>query len=139
MTRIDGIIILDTNGKPLITSHFPLHPASYPSVHIDAYNHALKRARVDNVEVPAIVWVQNMVRGGMSGGGLCHLEREGLRYLVPVGQEGELLHESGTGFCNSFSWGLDPADWKETTALYGGRSIRIQANPSQSAIRILIS
>lgn len=25
----------------------------------------------------------------MIGAGLCHMEREGLRYLVPVGQEGE--------------------------------------------------
>jgi len=102
MTRIDGIIILDTNGKPLITSHFPLHPASYPSVHIDAYNHALKRARIDGTELPQIVWVQHMARGGMSGGGLCHLEREGLRYLVPVGQEGKSEVGLSIGGCGLF-------------------------------------
>ncbi len=28
---------------------------------------------------------------GMSGAGLCHVEREGLRFLVPVAQEGEFI------------------------------------------------
>jgi hypothetical protein len=31
---------------------------------------------------------------GMGGAGLCHVEREGLRFLVPVGHERELF---GTG------------------------------------------
>lgn len=26
---------------------------------------------------------------GMGGAGICHIQREGLRFLVPVGQEGE--------------------------------------------------
>lgn len=81
--------------KPLITSHFPLHPPSYPSVHIDTYNHALKRARAENEDLEPVIWVQTMVKGGgMAGAGLCHLEREGLRYLVPVGQEGESTSQS---------------------------------------------
>ena len=113
MTRIDGIIILDTNGhvarysiachaetelcrKPIITSHFPTHPPSYPSVHIDAYNHALKSSSSSS-PLPSVIWVNTLSRlgsshdwVGMGGAGLCHLEREGLRFLVPVGHEGEL-------------------------------------------------
>lgn len=58
-------------------------------MHIDAFNHALKRSRADGVELEPIIWVNTLLRGGMGGGGLCHLEREGLRYLVPVGHEGE--------------------------------------------------
>lgn len=32
----------------------------------------------------------------MGGGGLCHLEREGLRYLVPLGHEGTLGSGGGS-------------------------------------------
>ncbi|WWD16046.1 hypothetical protein CI109_100471 [Kwoniella shandongensis] len=89
MTRIDGIIILDSNGKPLITSHFSTHPPSYPSLHIDAFNTARQRSIAQDKELDPVIWVNTLSRtgGGMSGAGLCHLEREGLFFLVPVGQE----------------------------------------------------
>ncbi|WWD10014.1 hypothetical protein V865_008147 [Kwoniella europaea PYCC6329] len=89
MARIDGIIILDPNGKPLISSHFPLHPPSYPSLHIDTFNSARKKAIADDEELDPVIWVNTLSRGGgsMSGAGLCHVEREGLYFLVPVGQE----------------------------------------------------
>ncbi|KAI9637856.1 adaptor complex subunit medium chain 3 [Dioszegia hungarica] len=98
MTRIDGIIILDTNGKPLISSHFPQHPPSYATSHIDTFNHALKVAQASpstssstKAELEPILWVNALSRGaagvGMGGAGLCHVEREGLRFLVPVGRE----------------------------------------------------
>ncbi|WRT67265.1 uncharacterized protein IL334_004232 [Kwoniella shivajii] len=89
MTRIDGIIILDSNGKPLISSHFPLHPPSYPSLHIDTFNTARKKAFAENEELEPVIWVNTLARGGgsMSGAGLCHVQREGLCFLVPIGQE----------------------------------------------------
>ncbi|CAD6591025.1 MAG: hypothetical protein TREMPRED_005960 [Tremellales sp. Tagirdzhanova-0007] len=91
MTRIDGIIILDTIGKPLITSHFSTHPPSYPSVHIDAFNHALKLTQSSSEELDPVLWVNTLSRVngsmGMTGAGLCHVEREGLRFLVPVAHE----------------------------------------------------
>ncbi|WWC89889.1 uncharacterized protein L201_004818 [Kwoniella dendrophila CBS 6074] len=89
MTRIDGIIILDSNGKPLISSHFPLHPPSYPSLHIDSFNTARKKAITNDEELEPVIWVNTLARGGssMSGAGLCHVQREGLFFLVPVGQE----------------------------------------------------
>ncbi|RSH93999.1 hypothetical protein EHS25_006652 [Saitozyma podzolica] len=105
MTRIDGIIILDTNGKPIITSNFPSHPPSYSAIHIDAFNHALK-LRPDSgagaalpggyAGVEPVIWVNTLSRTagesvgmgvGMGGAGLCHLEREGLRFLVPISHE----------------------------------------------------
>lgn len=71
-------------SKPLITSNFPSHPLSYPSVHIDAFNHALKKSRGSELE--PVLWVNTLGNGA----GLCHVEREGLRFLVPVGQEGAI-------------------------------------------------
>ena len=78
----------------MITSHFPLHPASYPSVHIDAYNHALKQAKVEGKALPPVIWANALARGGIAGAGLCHLEREGLKFLAPVGQEGTSCHDT---------------------------------------------
>ncbi|WVR05293.1 hypothetical protein IAU60_002306 [Kwoniella sp. DSM 27419] len=89
MVRIDGIIILETNGKPLISSHFPLHPPSYPSLHIDAFNTARKKALLSGEPLQPVLWVNTLARGGgaMAGAALCHVMREGLCFLVPVGQE----------------------------------------------------
>jgi hypothetical protein len=42
---LDGLIILDPSGKPIITSHFHAHPPNYPLLHIDAYNAALSRRK----------------------------------------------------------------------------------------------
>ncbi|GHJ86856.1 hypothetical protein NliqN6_3258 [Naganishia liquefaciens] len=42
---MDGLIILDSQGKPIITSHFRAHPHAYPLIHIDAYNHARARRK----------------------------------------------------------------------------------------------
>lgn len=144
MTRIDGIIILDTNGyvvyiharlsgsrarrshrsKPIIASNFPSHPPSYSAIHIDAFNHALKLSRSRSAlnsnsnshsgagaglpggqnDVEPVIWVNTLSRTagesvgmgvGMGGAGLCHLEREGLRFLVPISHEGEWGDPSG--------------------------------------------
>ncbi|WOO77123.1 AP-3 complex subunit mu-1 [Vanrija pseudolonga] len=110
MARIDGLIILDPNGKPLITSNFASHPPSYPLIHIDAFNHAVASARAEvtegkgtangasksatalGVELEPVLWVNALGRigpGGVgaSGAALCHIERDGLRYLVPVSED----------------------------------------------------
>ncbi|WVQ78401.1 hypothetical protein IAT38_000487 [Cryptococcus sp. DSM 104549] len=99
MARVDGIIILDPNGKPLITSNFQSHLPSYPSLHIDAFNAARRKISTDKrkEELEPVLWVNTLSSGGAAGGGggrvglagagLCHLERDGLYFLVPVGQE----------------------------------------------------
>jgi AP-3 complex subunit mu len=35
-----------------------------------------------------VIWVNTLNKTGMGGAGICHIQREGLRFLVPVGQEG---------------------------------------------------
>ncbi|GMK59576.1 hypothetical protein CspeluHIS016_0801820 [Cutaneotrichosporon spelunceum] len=77
MARMDGVIILDPVG------HFAHHPAAYPAIFTDAFNHELSRARKDRRDLEPVLWVHS------SGGGvaLCHLERDGLRYLVPLSAE----------------------------------------------------
>ena len=49
---------------------------------------------MSNTDLDPILWVNTLSREGMMvGAGLCHLEREGLRYLVPVGHEGGSIHQ----------------------------------------------
>ncbi|KLT39843.1 clathrin adaptor, mu subunit [Cutaneotrichosporon oleaginosum] len=76
MARVDGVIILDPVGKSLITSHFS---SAYPAIYTDAYNHELRRARKDGRELEPVLWVHGVA--------LCHLERDGLRYLIPLTAE----------------------------------------------------
>ncbi|KAJ9119511.1 hypothetical protein QFC22_003219 [Naganishia vaughanmartiniae] len=45
MAAIDGLIILDSTGRAIISSHFRGHSASYPLLHIDAFNQALARSK----------------------------------------------------------------------------------------------
>ncbi|ODN98475.1 AP-3 complex subunit mu [Cryptococcus wingfieldii CBS 7118] len=96
--RIDGIIILDNNGKPIISSNFSSHAPSYPSLHIDAYNAARKRT----AELDPVLWVNTLDNGrtGMAGAGLCHSQRDGLCFLIPVGLEVNPLF--GFSFLDSF-------------------------------------
>lgn len=147
MAALDGLIILDSTGRPIITSHFRAHPSNYPLVHIDAYNQALARrkpsyadtgvtasvatscAQTVKDELEPVLWVTVPVGGsgrvkrgkgkqmGNAGYaddsesdedseaevdeedegqaatwqtvGLCHLEREGMSFLVPLSHESE--------------------------------------------------
>ncbi|WVO13977.1 hypothetical protein L204_101602 [Cryptococcus depauperatus] len=92
MTKIDGIIILDSNGKPIISSNFTSFSPSYASLHIDAFNVARKKALTvggDSKSMEPVLWVNilDSARTGMTGAGLCHSERNGLWYLIPVAHE----------------------------------------------------
>jgi hypothetical protein len=159
MAALDGLIILDSTGRPIITSHFRAHPSNYPLVHIDAYNQALARrkpsyadtgvtasvatscAQTVKDELEPVLWVTVPVGGsgrvkrgkgkqmGNAGYaddsesdedsedeedeeeeeqaatwqtvGLCHLEREGMSFLVPLSQESELQTSSSSAVSNS--------------------------------------
>ncbi|ORX40010.1 putative adaptor complex subunit medium chain 3 [Kockovaella imperatae] len=88
MTRIDGLIILDPIGKPLITSHFSLHPPTYPSIHIDTFNHLRKQSIARSKVLDSVIGVNAIDNDGRElGTGLCWLEREGLKFLVPISEE----------------------------------------------------
>ncbi len=105
--------------RAIISSHFRGHPSNYPLLHIDAFNAALSRSLSSptdgpssstrqNNELEPVLWVNvptNGMGGGESGDGgwtsaaLCHVEKEGLRFLVPISEEGEVcsLAESYKG------------------------------------------
>lgn len=115
MSAIDGIIILDPTFRPIITSHFQFHPPSYPLLHIDAFVQSFQRSqssqsqsdeksnqesnengeRESRKELDPILWVHVPGRlnqlddGDWIWAGLCHVEKEGLRFLVPISQEGQ--------------------------------------------------
>lgn len=84
MAPIDGLIILDPSGKPIITSHFRAHTPNYPLLHIDAYNQALARRKPSYAGPSAVL-------GGSGAGGRCaQTTRDELEPVlwvtVPVGQ-----------------------------------------------------
>lgn len=64
---------------------------------MDAFNHALSKQRAalaakdtegEVAELEPVIWVNSFSRTGGSGGSaLCHIERDGLRYLVPISTE----------------------------------------------------
>jgi len=65
-------------------------------VHVDAYNHELARVRAaeaagEQAKLDPVLWVNTLRKGaggtGASGAALCHIERDGLRYLVPISDE----------------------------------------------------
>lgn len=89
-----------TSRKPLITSNFTTHPPSYAAIHVDAFNHELSKQRAaiaaskdqnsdsKSTSLEPVIWVNSFSRSGGSGGSaLCHMERDGLRYLVPISSE----------------------------------------------------
>lgn len=93
--------------KPLITSHFAGHPAAYPAIFTDAFNHELAKARdpasrkdgaKGRARLEPVLWVNSP--GANAGVALCHLERDGLRYLVPLSDEVNPLF--GFAFLESF-------------------------------------
>lgn len=123
MARIDGIIILDSVGyvsprrstdtrKPLITSHFASHPASYAAILTDGFNHEYARAQAAESagasgSVSPVFYVNALRRtggvssgAGASGAAVCHLLRDGLRYLVPLSDDVNPL--LGFAFLESF-------------------------------------
>lgn len=80
----------------MITSNFTTHPPSYAAIHVDAFNHALSQQRslaakadcdAEVTELEPVLWVNSFSRSGGNGSALCHIERDGLRYLVPVSGE----------------------------------------------------
>lgn len=83
-------------SKPIICSNFTSYPLSYATAHIDTFNEARKRALISGSGrgMDPVLWVNTLDRGGIgiSGGGLCHSERNGLYFLVPIGQEGKILN-----------------------------------------------
>lgn len=75
MSAIDGLIILDSTGKAIVSSHFRAHAVSYPLLHIDAFNAALQRSKARaattnrQAGLATMRGRKNGSRGGSSGSG----------------------------------------------------------------------
>jgi AP-3 complex subunit mu len=89
-------------SRSIVSSHFRAHPSSYPLLHIDAFNQALAKSRpgLDVAststlqELDPILWVSvpntsEYEEGAWLNTACFHVEKEGMRILVPVSQESE--------------------------------------------------
>ncbi|KAJ6627399.1 Mu homology domain-containing protein [Mycena sp. CBHHK59/15] len=79
---IDGLIILDNTGRPIIQSGFRSTSPAYPLVHIDAYNNAVPKShRPGDIEPVIYVPPYNVAD---SPSACCHVECADMRFLCPV-------------------------------------------------------
>ncbi|KAF9008839.1 Mu homology domain-containing protein [Cyathus striatus] len=78
---IDGLILLDGTGRPIIQSGFRSTSPAYPLLHIDAFNAALSKAsRPDDVDPVLYVPAYS---GGLPSA-CCHVVCGDIRFLCPI-------------------------------------------------------
>ncbi|EPQ59498.1 clathrin adaptor, mu subunit [Gloeophyllum trabeum ATCC 11539] len=78
---IDGLIILDNVGRPIVQTSFHSTSPAYPLIHIDTYNNALaKVSRPDDVD--PVLYVSGINDDKPSA--CCHVGCGGLRILAPI-------------------------------------------------------
>ncbi|KAJ7477154.1 Mu homology domain-containing protein [Mycena galericulata] len=79
---IDGLIILDNTGRPIIQSGFRSTSPAYPLLHIDAYNNSVpKSRRLGDIDPVIYVPPYNVAD---SPSACCHVECGDMRILCPV-------------------------------------------------------
>ncbi|EKM80247.1 hypothetical protein AGABI1DRAFT_57829 [Agaricus bisporus var. burnettii JB137-S8] len=78
---IDGLILLDTTGRPIIQSGFRSSHPSYPLLHVDAFNNAVAKAPRPS-DIDPVLHVSSLVTGIASA--CCHITCGDLRVLCPV-------------------------------------------------------
>ncbi|KAH9942998.1 clathrin adaptor mu subunit [Epithele typhae] len=86
---IDGLIILDNAGRPIVQSGFHRFPPAYPILHIDALNSALAAASRPS-DVDTVLYVPALDIDNPSA--CCHIQRGELRYLCPVSGDVDPLY-----------------------------------------------
>ncbi|KAK7061349.1 MHD domain-containing protein [Favolaschia claudopus] len=79
---IDGLIILDNTGRPIIQSGFRSTSAAYPMLHVDAFNNALPKSHRSGDIDPVIYVPPYNVADSPSA--CCHVECADMRILCPV-------------------------------------------------------
>lgn len=78
---IDGLIILDQNGRAVIQSGFRSSTPAYPLLHIEALNDALSRSgRPEDVD--PVLYISSLQYDVPSA--CCHVKKGDLRVLCPV-------------------------------------------------------
>ncbi|OBZ71942.1 AP-3 complex subunit mu-1 [Grifola frondosa] len=86
---IDGLIILDSAGQPVVQSGFRSSPQAYALLHIDALNSALAAAaRPDDVD--PVLAVPGAPLSAPSA--CCHLRRDDLHFVCPVSGDVDPLY-----------------------------------------------
>ncbi|KAI0314205.1 clathrin adaptor mu subunit [Amylostereum chailletii] len=86
---IDGIIVLEPTGKPIVQTGFRAHPPSYPLIHIDAFNNAVLNAKRLR-DIDPVLFVPSFEHDAPSA--CCHLQRNGLSFLCPVSGDVDPLY-----------------------------------------------
>ncbi|CAL1702048.1 unnamed protein product [Somion occarium] len=75
---IDGLVILDSTGRPIVQSGFRSTSPAYPLLHIEALNDALSKAPRP-ADADPVLYVPNTGIDGPSA--CCHVKRGELRFL----------------------------------------------------------
>ncbi|KAF8974705.1 Mu homology domain-containing protein [Flammula alnicola] len=79
---IDGLILVDNTGRPIIQSGFRSTSAGYPLLHVDAVNNALaKAARPGDVDPVIYVSAYDI---GDAPSACCHVQCADMRFLCPI-------------------------------------------------------
>nr|GAT46224.1 predicted protein [Mycena chlorophos] len=82
---IDGLIILDNSGRPIIQSGFRSKPVAYPILHVDALNTAISKSlRAGDVE--PVIYVP-AYGTSESPSACCHVDCADMRILCPVSDD----------------------------------------------------
>ncbi|KAJ7499346.1 Mu homology domain-containing protein [Mycena latifolia] len=79
---IDGLIILDSTGRPIIQSGFRSTSPAYPLLHVDAFNNATPKSNRSGDIDPVIYVPPYNVADSPSA--CCHVECGDMRILCPV-------------------------------------------------------
>lgn len=81
---IDGLILLDNAGRPIIQSGFRSSQPFYPLLHVDAFNNALqKESRASDID--PILYVPSPTHGATSA--CCHISCSDMRILCPISED----------------------------------------------------
>ncbi|KAH7930265.1 clathrin adaptor, mu subunit [Leucogyrophana mollusca] len=89
---IDGLIILDGSGRPIIQSGYTAYPPAYPLLHIDTLNNALAQVSRES-DVDPVLYVGPGIGESLAGSACCHIEvGGGLRMIASIsGDEDPLV------------------------------------------------
>ncbi|KAG1820564.1 clathrin adaptor mu subunit [Suillus subaureus] len=83
---IDGLIILDPAGRPIIQSSYTTYPAAYPLLHIEALNNALAKALREG-SVDPVIYIGEL----SCSSACCHVEVGGMRFVATISGDADPL------------------------------------------------
>ncbi|KIJ70417.1 hypothetical protein HYDPIDRAFT_79040 [Hydnomerulius pinastri MD-312] len=87
---IDGLIILDASGRPIIQSGYTSFPPAYPLLHVDALNNELSKSPRSG-SVDPVIYVGPGIGDLSSGSACCHVEVGEMRLIASVSGDADPL------------------------------------------------